>query len=183
MKIKAILIPGNGEGDVNNPDFWFSFVKKSLAKLGVEVMMENFPDPVEAKAEFWLPFIKGLGADENTILIGYSSGAIAAMRYAEENKILGTVLIAAYHTDLGMESERVSGYFRKSWDFERIRSNQKFIIQFHSADDPFISSGEAYFVRDKLKTEFHQLKNKGHFGYPFELNEFPELVAALKKEL
>ena len=40
-----------------------------------------------ARAKYWLPFLKKLGEDEETILIGHSSGAVSAMSYAENNKI------------------------------------------------------------------------------------------------
>jgi uncharacterized protein len=47
------------------------------------------PDNYEAKASIWLPYIKNaLHADGQTILVGCSSGAVAAMRFAEKNKIL-----------------------------------------------------------------------------------------------
>lgn len=40
-------------------------------------------DPVTARESKWLPFMKEqLKCDENTIIIGHSSGAEAAMRYS-----------------------------------------------------------------------------------------------------
>lgn len=191
-KLKVILIPGNGGGDVNDPLGWFPYVKSELEKLEaaipdwkheIQVLSKNFPDPILAREEYWIPYIKGLGADENTILVGYSSGAIAAMRFAENNKILGTVLVGGYYTDLGMESEKVSGYFNRPWQWEKIRKNQKWIIQFHSTDDPFIPTEEAHFVRDKLNTQYFEFADKEHFGYPTEMAEFPELVEEIKKKL
>ena len=86
MKIKAILIPGNGGSTPN--EGWKPYLERELPKLGIEVVNKQFPDAVLARAEYWLPFIKELGADENTILIGHSSGAVAAMRYVETNKII-----------------------------------------------------------------------------------------------
>ena len=45
----------------------------------------------------WLPFMKeNLLVDEETIIIGHSSGACAAVRYAEENKVAGIILVGAY---------------------------------------------------------------------------------------
>jgi len=85
---KVILIHGNGGGSAK--EHWFPYTKRELGKLGVETIARTFPDPVYAREKYWLPFLKDeLGADKNTILVGHSSGAIAAMRFAEKNKILG----------------------------------------------------------------------------------------------
>ena len=43
-------------------------------------MMEDMPDPYEAKESIWLPFIRDkLKVDGNTIVVGHSSGAEAAV--------------------------------------------------------------------------------------------------------
>ena len=44
---------------------------------------------VSVFSSIWLPFMKDeLGVDENTIIIGHSSGACAAVRFAETHKVL-----------------------------------------------------------------------------------------------
>ena len=85
--------------------------------------------------------------------------------------------MAGYHTDLGVISEKLSGYFKKPWDFDAIKQNQKFIIQFNSTNDPHILIAEARFVHEKLNTDYHEL-SQGHF-YPQDT--FPELIEAVKK--
>lgn len=180
-KIKAIFIHGNGGGMAS--DNWFPYTKKELEKVGVKVTAQDFPDPVLARAKFWLPFLKKLGADENTILIGHSSGAIAALRFAENNKILGSVLVGGYYTDLGDENEKKSGYFDTLWNWEAIKNNQKWIIQFNSKDDPWIPIEEARFVHEKLGTEYYEYDHEGHFGADKPYPEFPKLVEVIKGKL
>lgn len=180
--IKVVFAPGNGGGSVH--ENWFVYLKKELENMGITVVAKDFPDPMLAREKYWLPFLKKeLKVDENTIIIGHSSGAIAAMRYAEKNKILGSVLVAPYHTDLGEESEKESGYFNRQWDWKAIKKNQKFIIQFNSTDDPWIPIEEARFVHEKLDTDYHEYTDQGHFGGDREKPTFPELIAALKKKL
>lgn len=113
--IRIILIHGNGGSKPT--DNWFPYIKLELEKTGVEVIAPQFPDADLARASYWIPFLKNdLKSDENTILIGHSSGVIAAMYFAEKHKLFGSVLIGAYHTDLGFEKEKLSGYFDKPWN-------------------------------------------------------------------
>ena len=75
-----------------------------------------------AHESIWIPFIcDELKADEQSILIGHSSGAMAAMRYAERYPVYGTVLVSGYHTSLGMEDEKAGGWFDHPWNWAKIR--------------------------------------------------------------
>jgi predicted alpha/beta hydrolase family esterase len=179
--VKVIFIPGNGGGTPR--DNWFPYLKIELTKLDVKVTDKDFPDNIIASEKSWIPFLKKLGADEKTILIGHSTGAIAAMRFAENNKILGSVLVGGYYTDLGIEEEKQAGYSNRPWNWEKIKSNQKWIIQFNSTDDPWIPIEEARFVHEKLNTDYFEYKDKGHFGGDYLKLEFPEIVEYIKTKL
>jgi serine hydrolase len=179
---KAILIPGNGGRSPD--DNWFPYTAHELSTFGIHVTNEQFPDPVLARAEYWLPFIEKLGADQDTIIIGHSSGAVAAIRYAETHIILGSVLVSASCTDLGLKSEKVSGYFDQPWNWDAIKHNQKWIIQFASSDDPLITIDEARAIHKNLDTEYYEYVDQDHFGrFMHPKREFPELVEALKRKL
>lgn len=180
MQIKVIFIPGNGGGTPK--DNWFPYLKKELTKLGLKVIDQDFPDNIIAPEKSWIPFLHKLNADENTILIGHSTGAIAAMRFAESNKILGSVLVGVYHTDLGEETEKQAGYFDRPWNFDAIKKNQKWIAQFNSSDDPWIPIEEARSVHEKLGTDYFEYKDQGHFGGDYLKLEFPEIVEYIKKK-
>lgn len=181
-KIKAIIIPGNGGTSPENN--WYPYVERELTKLNIEAVNKAFPDPMLARAEFWLPFIEQLGADEQTILIGHSSGAIAALRFAENHPIFGSVLVSAHETDLGIASEKISGYFEKPWDWNTIRNNQKWIVQFASSDDPLIPISEARSLQKHINSEYYEYTDQKHFGYSKEPKlEFPELINILKEKI
>jgi len=177
IKPKVIMIHGNGGG--TGHEGWFPSVRRELEDAGLEVSNPTFPDNVKARAQYWLPYITELGAGTNTILIGHSSGAVAALRYAEHHQILGSVLVGACYTDLGDASERVSGYYSAPWDWEAIRSNQQWVIQYASPDDPYIPVAEARFIQKKLAAKYFELPGRGHF----EQKQFPELPKAVMKML
>jgi predicted alpha/beta hydrolase family esterase len=178
MAPKVVLIHGNG--GCTAADGWLPFVERDLRALGLEVINETFPDNVRARATIWLPHLEALGADERTVLIGHSSGAVAAMRYAETHRLLGSVLVGVCHSDLGDPGERASGYYRQPWRWDAIRSNQQWIGLFHSADDPLIPVEEARFVAAQLRCSYFEHGDRGHF---VDRRPFPELVQFVSRRL
>lgn len=181
MTLQIILIHGNGNSSPN--DNWLPYVKQQL-EADYEVLAPQFPDLPLAREEYWLPFLKNIiDETKKTVIIGHSTGAIAAMRFAETNKILGSVLVGTYATDLGIESEILSGYFNRPWNWDAIKNNQTFILQFASVDDPWIPIAESRIVHEKLNTAYHEFSDQGHFGGDYDKQTFPELVLALKKKL
>jgi pimeloyl-ACP methyl ester carboxylesterase len=175
---KAILIHGNG--GCTAADIWLPWVERELAAAGLDVINRTFPDNVKARARYWLPFLEELGADDQTILIGHSSGAVAAMRYAETHRLLGSVLVGVCHTDLGDAFEAASGYYGAPWQWDRIRNNQRWIGIYQSSDDPLIPVAEARFVAAQLRCSYFEHTDRGHFT---DSREFPELVAFVRRQL
>jgi pimeloyl-ACP methyl ester carboxylesterase len=174
---KVILIHGNGGSTAD--DIWLPWLERELGRLGLVVINRTFPDNVKARAAFWLPFMDELGADEHTILIGHSSGAVAAMRYAETHRLAGSVLVGVCHTDLGDSSEAASGYYRDPWQWQRIRENQPWIGVFGSTDDPCIPVAEARYVAAQLKCSYFEFTDRGHFMDV----EVPEILQFVRRQL
>lgn len=176
------MLHGNGGG--SGEDNWFPWLKYKLEELGVACEAPNLPDPIEAKSSVWLPYITDIiRADENTILVGHSSGAVAATRYAETNKLAGLVLVGTYHTDLGYDDEKASGYFDQPWNWELVRKNVPWIAVFASSDDPYIPIDEPRLIQSKLGAEYYEFDDKGHFGYDKDAPDFPELLDKLKEKV
>ena len=84
--------------------------------------------------------------------------------------------MSACVTDLGMESERISGYYNRPWQWEAMKSNVQFAAQFGSTDDPFIPWEEQQQVADGLATELLKFNDRGHFMN----TAFPELLSYVK---
>lgn len=183
-KPKIIIIPGNGDSHIET-DNWYAWVRDELKGRGYEVIAEDMPDPVAAHANIWLPHIeKVFKADENTIIIGHSSGGVAVLRYLESHKLLGVIVIGVNYTDLGDEGERESGFYKNPWQWDKIKSNAKWIAQFASTDDPCIPIAEPRFIHDQLDTEYYELSNRGHFMIDHNPlnNTFPEIIEILETD-
>ena len=176
--MKAILIHGNGGCTAG--DIWLPWLERELIALGLDVINHTFPDNIKARASVWLPYLEALDADEDTILIGHSSGAVAAMRYAETHRLLGSVLVGVCHTDLGDSFEAASGYYAAPWQWDKIRSNQRFIGIFNSIDDPHIPIAEARFVAAQLKCSYFEFTDRGHF---VDRRDFPEALEYVRRQM
>jgi len=161
---------------------WYGWFKNSVdSRSWADCEVRNFPDPFVAKQSEWLPHVKDIikGREKDTVLVGHSSGALAAMRLSEELELRGVILVSAAHTDLGDENEKASGYFDKPWDWKaQVANTQHLIYQFHSDDDHLIPVAEARFVAARLNDEalalgkkdivvYEELKGHSHFFEPF----------------
>lgn len=183
---RVIILPGNGCTNILQSN-WYGWLKSALEKKGVQCTAENMPDPYQARRSIWIPFIRDtLKTDQDAILVGHSSGAQAALRYAEEHKVGGVVLVASTYTDLGDAGERASGYYplnndtENRYNFAKMRENCPHWFQFHSNDDCFIPLHEAERIRDglQLSEEEHcYLTGRSHFFEP----PFPELLEVVTK--
>ena len=175
---RAILIHGNGGSTAG--DIWLPWLERELTTLGLEVTNQTFPDNVKARASIWLPHLEALGADDRTILIGHSSGALAAMRYAEGHRLAGSILVAPCHTDLGDAFEKASGFYEAPWQWQRIRAHQPWIAIFSSSDDPNIPIAEPRFIAAQLRCSHFEFRDRGHF---VNQRQFPEIVDLVRKRV
>jgi predicted alpha/beta hydrolase family esterase len=66
----------------------------------------------------------------------------------EEQRVRGAVLVSACHTDLGSPEEKESGYYTGEWQWERIKANADWIVQFGSTDDPYLPQKEMDYVHE-----------------------------------
>ena len=156
-----------------------SAVAVGLVAVNSLTAREFMPDSVIARAQYWLPFLKDhVKVGPNDVIVGWSSGATAAMRYAEDNKILGSVLIGPSYTDMGDDLEKQSGYYDTPWQWDKIRANQQHIALFYGDDDPYIPQNEFTTIAAELHPDVHKVAGGEHFMKP---TEFPELLAYIQQ--
>jgi uncharacterized protein len=177
MKPRFVFIHGNGTEHWSYG--WAGWFKGELDKLGFESFFETMPDSIIARAEYWLPFLKDhVKAGPDDVLVGWSSGAVAAMRYAEDHNIKGSVLISPCYTDLGDKMEKQSGYYDKPWQWGNIKANQEKVALLWGDDDPYIPQEEFAFIAEQLNPVHIKIPGGKHF---IERTEFPELLQYIKE--
>lgn len=147
------------------------------------------PDPHVCRERTWIPFINDeLGAsDPETVVVGHSSGAVAAMRLAERQKLKGIVVVAGYDSDLGDANERRSGYFDRPFDWAAIRDNCGFVAAVGGRLDDLVDIEIQRRVAceclglevGKVGAEWLELPQRDHFFTP----PFRELVELLERNV
>ena len=197
--LRVVIVPGNGgsESSHTRDSNWYGWAADTLEASGLfaEVLCPDFPSPSVAEREIWIPFLLNeCGCAEHgarTIVVGHSSGAVAALRLLEVQALAGAIVVSACHTDLGYVSEARAHYYPKSecserakcgdggpWNWDSIRANAGWIEQFHSTDDRFINPVEARKVNEMLGevNTYHEFTDRDHFFRPFE-----ELIDVLRR--
>lgn len=167
---------------------WIKNLKDDLVGLvgdDDEVIFETMPDSILGRREYWFKFMDKIGVDSETVLIGFSTGAVCALRWAELNSVFGLVLISPCYTDTNCPIVRKSGYFDDVWKWGRICENVKFSLVFSSLNDEFISQDEFDVVCEKLDVgdfESFKFESLGHFNSN-DFERLPFLVESLVKKL
>lgn len=178
MKPRFVYVHGN---ETTHWSFaWAKWLKQELDTLGYETFFETMPDSINTRSKYWLPFLKDhVSVGPNDVIIGWSSGAVAAMRYAEQHPIKGSVLISPCYTDLdGDPLEVLSGFYNTPWNWEAIKQNQGNIALFWGDNDPYIPQSEFYDIAGFLNPKQFKIAGRGHF---VDDTTFPELLEYLKE--
>lgn len=185
MTPTTILLPGNGNASPTR-DHWFPWLITELNQLNLKVIARDMPDPELAHMHIWLPFIEQelkVGAD--SLIIGHSSGGVAALRYLETHKLFGAIVVGVNHTNLDFPEEKAAGWYDAPWQWQNIKQNAGFITHFASSDDPYIPIQEQRFIAKQLDSDYHEYTDRGHFmlsDNPVNA-QFPEIIEIIKEKI
>lgn len=131
-------------------DDFIPWAKAELKKRGYTVEAPALPNASEPddveQAEYALTHSK---IDENTILVGHSSGGLAALRIAEKRAVGRLVLVGTPYDPVfsdGKERATVSRSIERGYDFDAIKKNAGGVLALYDEGDHIIklSEGESY---------------------------------------
>lgn len=154
-------------------DCWFPWLKKELTKKGFRVKALRMPSPARPVMREWVAALKkavGL-PDENVYLLGHSLGGTAILRYLEtlkpREKIGGAVLVAGrvLRKPRPRRFRRAESFFKKPFNWIKIRRGSKKFIGIYSVDDHLVSLQNGIFLKKKLGAKLIVEKNKKHFYF------------------
>ncbi len=165
-----------------NPESnWFSWLKKELESKGHEVIVPNFPTPINQSLESWSMAIQKYESSVSceTVLIGHSLGAAFILSYLENSnkKIKAAFLVAGFHKLAASPYDRINRTFvDKEFNWEKIKNNCKKFFLFASDNDQYISLGLSKELAQNLGAKLIIIHNGGHLNKQAGYSKFPELL-------
>lgn len=180
----ALILHGTNSNPTGN---WFPWLKSELEKQNYNVFCPDLPQCDKPNTNRYLDFIKDQGWEfnEESVLIGHSSGAVAILgilQKLEPSIIVDTCILAgAFKDSLGRED--LDELFLQPLDFEKIKMHAKRIIFIHSDNDPYCPLPGVKYLAEKLDAKIIVIPGQGHFNLEMgeKYREFPELLKIISR--
>ena len=202
---KALILHGT---DGNSQENWFPWLAGKLTAEGWQVWVPDLPGATRPNGGVYTTYLLeeaergNFVFDEETVLIGHSSGAVEVLHLlnnlptselvgaTDEEKVTDKLPVAAaylvgvFADDLGWTA--LSDLFATApiWDFEKIRRNCLDFKVIHSDNDPHVPLVQAKNVARELGVGMTLISGQGHFsvsGDP-KFKEFPALLEMIIKD-
>jgi|GEM_PF-1973291 len=166
-KTKIVMIHGTaGSPDEN----WFPLVKREMEKLGAKVFVPRLPLGDKQNMTNWrrafreqVPF----ELDENTILIGHSSGGafMLSILQEQETPIKASIFVSAFFKDLGLSDikKQIETFVDLDHDWALIRKNAGKIVHLHGDDDYAVPLAQAKELSKNLGSDLIIIEGGGSF--------------------
>lgn len=175
MKNALVLHGTDSKPDSN----WFPWLKDELIKLGYEVWAPQLPEADRPNMNKYKDFI--LTADFNfnkeTIIIGHSSGAVAALGILEEldSQIAKAIMVGSFRGDLGWDN--LKGMSEEP-NYSKIKDKADDIIFVHSDNDPYCPLEHAQYQAKQTAGRLVLLPGQGHFSHEADprFKKLPEIL-------
>ena len=161
----ALILHGT---DATSKDHWFPWLESELEKDGWHVWTPDLPHASKPSIQRYNDFIFSSDwvFDEDSILIGHSSGAVAILgilqKLPKDIVVDTVVLVGSFKDDLGWDS--LKELFVEPFDFEKIKQQSRRFIFIHSDNDPFCPLEHAQYLCDKLDGKLIIEKGAQHFS-------------------
>ena len=183
----AVILHGTvfNSGDPTTNNNWFPWLKTELETKGYQVFLPELPNPDKPNAKTYTKLLfDNWDFNEETVVIGHSSGATACLWVAQElpvgSKLKQLICVAPFYTGLdGSENYKDIAEYEYNW--KKISESAEEITVIYSDDDPYISQSEMEFIAEHIGAEKLLIPGQKHFslGYGEKYRKFPELLSLI----
>jgi predicted alpha/beta hydrolase family esterase len=175
----AIILHGTLGSPQGN---WFQWLKKELESRGLTVWLPELPSADRPSLNAWAKFVQKkcpFAINEDTLIVGHSSGAILALVIAQKNmEPIGSVVAVSVFHDNSLNWEPNNKLFDVPFEWGAIHANTKKLLFVHSNNDPYVPLNQAQFVANNCDAELVVIPGEGHFNLEKResYSEFPKLL-------
>ena len=161
---------------------WFSWLRGELERNNYQVFVPNFPTPEGQNLENWMKVFAEYEYyfNEENIFIGYSLGAAFILSVLEklEKPVKACFFASGFIDFLGNKDfdEINKSFVDKDFDWERIRENCRDFYIYHSDNDPYVPTGKARDLADRLGVDIKIVEGAGHFNHAAGYDKFEVLL-------
>lgn len=178
--MKVIIFYGT---DCNEQTAWIPWLKSNLNDLNINCIIPNLPTPENQTYKEWSKIVDKIKIETNDIIIGWSTGAIFAVRYLYENKIKVNklLLISGFNNYIGnvpFVDNINKDFFMK--DIKNAKAVASQITCFKSENDPFITQDALTSFASELDAKVVNIIGGGHFNSSAGYDSFKELLEEIK---
>lgn len=183
MKTAFIVHGAYGNPEVN----WCPWLKAELESIGWKVIVPAFPTPEHQTLESWFSVWKTYEhlVSGESIFIGHSLGSAFLLHVLENMKgpVRASFLVASAFQELGLPEFDVinSTFYKKDFDWMRIRRNCEKFLVYASDNDPYVPGAHAVFLARELGAELAHIPGAGHFNRASGYTTFPNLLGEVRK--
>ncbi len=174
----ATILHGTGETDQS---FWFPYTKSELEKTGYTVSIPNLPNTDSPTITTQLPTALKEQYNNDTILIGHSSGCALILSVLENItvQIKQAILVSGFARPYGKDKHN-DPILQDIYNWGKIKNNCKEFIFLNSDNDPWgCNDSEGRYMLDNLGGKLIIMKGEGHMGsntFKQPYKEFPFLI-------
>lgn len=181
----AIILHGTMGSPKGN---WFEWLKGQLEAKGLQVWLPELPHANQPSLREWADFVHSncpFTLNEDTLVVGHSSGAILALILAQENDApIGQVIAVSVFHDNALNWDANSRLFDVPFRWSAIHAHAQKLLFVHSDDDPYVPLAQAQFVANNCQAELIMIPGQGHFNLEKSegFKEFPKLLELIGAE-
>lgn len=178
---QALILHGT---DGNSLENWFPWLEFELKSRGYKVWVPDLPKASKPNIQRYNKFIfdnKDWKFDEETVIVGHSSGAVAILgllqALPEDTIVKACYLIGSFKNDL--EWDALKDLFIEPFDFKKIKSKSRTWYFIHSNNDPYCPLEHAKYLHEKIGGDLIILSGQKHFSvgsFGESYRQFPYLL-------
>lgn len=163
---QALILHGTDASPEAN---WFRWLEAFMKNAGHNVWLPQLPSSATPNAKIYNSFLLNepkFVYNEETVLIGHSSGAVEILSLLQnlpEAITVGDVyLVSAFKDSLNWDA--LDGLFIEPYDYELIKTKARSITLIHSDNDPYVPSEHARYLAEMLDARLLVFPGQGHFN-------------------